>query len=456
MTHSRLPTVRRVSQILFFAAFLFLLFRSEFSGSFRGAGGEVRLPWPVSIFLEADPLAALTTAISTGTLYRGLLWSLVILVPTFFLGRFFCGWICPLGTLNHFFGSFKSEKKRGKALLESNRYKPWQAIEVLRPRGRPAVGLVRVAARRPGRSDPAHGPLAGAFVSCPPPTTRLARLIDRLYSSDHHARALRGRGAAVRPAGHAGQLQAAALPPGRVHRPDLHVRAGAEPAGDALLVPRRVPARRPARRRLALVARSPEKGPGRMRRLPPLPAALPGRRRPDSGAGMAQGGMPPVLQLRRRLPHSRRRASPSARRRRDKSVRETPEAAAPKADHRRGRRRRPGPAPADDHGPEGRSGFAPHSSAGRARRDALPRALHPLRRVHEGVPEQRPAPDLHGSRPRGAMDAGARAARRLLRAELRPVRPGVPHRSDLGNHRGAETGSSDRRLACRRGRPACR
>lgn len=129
MKRPHLSTVRRVSQIAFLAAFLFLLFRSEFTGSFRGASGEVRLPWPVSIFLEADPLAAVTTAISTHTLYRGLLWSLVILVPTFLLGRFFCGWVCPLGTLHHFFGSFKSEKKRGKSLLDSNRYKPWQAVK---------------------------------------------------------------------------------------------------------------------------------------------------------------------------------------------------------------------------------------------------------------------------------------------------------------------------------------
>jgi polyferredoxin len=129
MKASTLTRVRRASQVVFFAAFVFLLVRSEFTGSFRGASGQVRLPWPVSIFLEADPLAALTTAISTHTLYKGLLSSLVVLVPTFFLGRFFCGWICPMGTLHHFFGSFKSEKKRGKALLESNRYKPWQAVK---------------------------------------------------------------------------------------------------------------------------------------------------------------------------------------------------------------------------------------------------------------------------------------------------------------------------------------
>lgn len=129
LTQTTLARVRRVSQAVFLAAFFVLLFKSEFTGSFRGASGQVRLPWPVSIFLEADPLAGITTAIATHTLYRGLWWSLVILVPTFFLGRFFCGWMCPLGTLNHFFGSLRSEKKRGKALLDSNRYKPWQAIK---------------------------------------------------------------------------------------------------------------------------------------------------------------------------------------------------------------------------------------------------------------------------------------------------------------------------------------
>ncbi len=101
-------------------------------------------------------------------------------------------------------------------------------------------------------------------------------------------------------------------------------------------------------------------------------------------------------------------------------------AAAAQAAHRRRGRRRARPAAALDDGPGGRGRLAAHSPAGRTRRAALPRAVHPLRRVHEGVPEQRPAPDVHGGRPRGAVDAGARAARRLLRAELRPVRPVCP------------------------------
>jgi polyferredoxin len=129
VSRSAWSTARRISQVVCLAAFVFLLLRSEFTGSFRGLSGLVRLPWPVSAFLEADPLAAVSTALSTHTLYRSMWWSLIILVPTFFLGRFFCGWMCPLGTLHHFFSSLRSEKKRGKALLESNRYKRWQAAK---------------------------------------------------------------------------------------------------------------------------------------------------------------------------------------------------------------------------------------------------------------------------------------------------------------------------------------
>jgi hypothetical protein len=44
-------------------------------------------------------------------------------------GAFFCGWICPLGSIHHFFSNPKSEHKRGKQLLESNRYKRWQTTE---------------------------------------------------------------------------------------------------------------------------------------------------------------------------------------------------------------------------------------------------------------------------------------------------------------------------------------
>jgi len=122
----RLATLRRVSQIFFLALFFFLLLRTQFRGTVGSAGGDVRMQWPVGFFFKLDPLVALSNALATHALYRGLLWSLLILLPVMFLGRFFCGWICPMGTLHHLIGSVKSEAKRGKQGIDANRYKPWQ------------------------------------------------------------------------------------------------------------------------------------------------------------------------------------------------------------------------------------------------------------------------------------------------------------------------------------------
>lgn len=129
MRYATLKRLRRLSQIIFLLFFLLLLLRTEFRGSLRAAADDIRLPYPVRIFFELDPLVAVTNALSTHALYRGLLWSLLIIIPTLFLGRFFCGWVCPMGTINHFFGSLKSERKRGKQLIESNRYKRWQTTK---------------------------------------------------------------------------------------------------------------------------------------------------------------------------------------------------------------------------------------------------------------------------------------------------------------------------------------
>ncbi|MFZ0416749.1 MAG: 4Fe-4S binding protein [Candidatus Sulfotelmatobacter sp.] len=124
------PTrLRWLSQITFFSLFLFLLLRTEFRGSLHAGGSEIRLPYPVQLFFQFDPLVALSNALSSRVLYHGLLWSLVVLIPTMLLGRFFCGWICPLGSIHHFFSSLRSERKRGKQLIESNRYKRWQTTK---------------------------------------------------------------------------------------------------------------------------------------------------------------------------------------------------------------------------------------------------------------------------------------------------------------------------------------
>jgi polyferredoxin len=121
--------LRTLSQGCFLLLFVFLILRTDFRASPSASPDDLRLNSPVSLFFQLDPLIAVSNALASRAVYRGLLWSLLILLPTFFLGRFFCGWVCPLGTLNHFFGSLRSESKRGKQLIESNRYKPWQATK---------------------------------------------------------------------------------------------------------------------------------------------------------------------------------------------------------------------------------------------------------------------------------------------------------------------------------------
>jgi polyferredoxin len=125
----KLTTLRRTSQIVFFLLFLLLVLKTEFRGSLRAADVDARIPYPVRIFFQLDPLIALENALTSRALYHGLLWFLVILIPTLFLGRFVCGWICPLGSVHHFFGSLQSERKRGKRLIDSNRYKRWQTTK---------------------------------------------------------------------------------------------------------------------------------------------------------------------------------------------------------------------------------------------------------------------------------------------------------------------------------------
>src|SRR5581483_5461521 len=89
VTHSKLPAFRRASQIFFLLLFLALLVLTSLRPS--SGSSDIHMRAPVRLFFEWDPLVAITNALAGHALYRGLLWSLLILVPTLFLGRFFCG-----------------------------------------------------------------------------------------------------------------------------------------------------------------------------------------------------------------------------------------------------------------------------------------------------------------------------------------------------------------------------
>ena len=120
----RITTTRIFVQTVVFLLFLSFVLLNTFANLDQFPGLR---RW-VSKILEVDPLISLSTAITTHTVYKGLLWSLVILIPTFFLGRFFCGWICPYGALHHFvhwaFGGYKKKQRN-----EANQYRPLYAFK---------------------------------------------------------------------------------------------------------------------------------------------------------------------------------------------------------------------------------------------------------------------------------------------------------------------------------------
>ncbi len=78
MGPGKLAKYRRLSQVGFFILFMLLLLRTEFCGSVRGTANDIRLPYPVRLFFELDPLVGLSNALASHALYRGLLWSLLI------------------------------------------------------------------------------------------------------------------------------------------------------------------------------------------------------------------------------------------------------------------------------------------------------------------------------------------------------------------------------------------
>jgi polyferredoxin len=122
---------RRASQVAFLGLFFYFLFQTAFRGTFSAdAGAPVRLPLPVEGFLLVDPFVTAMTFLGTHTVYRGLAWSGLVLLLTVVFGRVFCGWVCPFGTLHHFFGwIFPSRYGKGTRRIEANRTQSWQALK---------------------------------------------------------------------------------------------------------------------------------------------------------------------------------------------------------------------------------------------------------------------------------------------------------------------------------------
>jgi polyferredoxin len=181
----KIRNLRRASQVFFLMLFIILLYLTEFSFTSGGdpAGSQTPSGW-LNLYYNLDPLSGLATGVASWTLYAALLLGLIIIAGTAFFGRFFCGWVCPLGTLNQAMSSFKSERKsrKGKSLMESNKYHRYQGWKYYILFG--LIALAIVGSVQTGLFDPIT--IAGrsfGLVIIPAVNTAIDGLADSLSKS---------------------------------------------------------------------------------------------------------------------------------------------------------------------------------------------------------------------------------------------------------------------------------
>ncbi|MCX8021656.1 MAG: 4Fe-4S binding protein [Syntrophorhabdaceae bacterium] len=82
----------KVSQFFFLVVFFILFIMTEYRG-------KDDIFFAINGFFRANPLVATTYILSMKSITPLILPGLLLIVFAFLLGRFFCGWICPLGTI---------------------------------------------------------------------------------------------------------------------------------------------------------------------------------------------------------------------------------------------------------------------------------------------------------------------------------------------------------------------
>lgn len=111
---------RRGSQAAFLLFYLYLFGETVFHAGNRGAvaGG---------FFFDIDPLVTLALWLGGHPVRAAMLWSVLTAILTVVCGRWFCGWVCPFGTVHTFFSSLR--RVRNKEKLKVDAWSPWQRVK---------------------------------------------------------------------------------------------------------------------------------------------------------------------------------------------------------------------------------------------------------------------------------------------------------------------------------------
>jgi len=109
--------LRRGVQTAFLLLFLYLFLATVYHPINRAGGG-------VKFFFQLDPLHLLLSYLASHAIAAGMLLGVATLAVTIVAGRWFCGWICPFGTLHNFLTNLRSGRQKAK--IDVGGYGPWQ------------------------------------------------------------------------------------------------------------------------------------------------------------------------------------------------------------------------------------------------------------------------------------------------------------------------------------------
>jgi MauM/NapG family ferredoxin protein len=96
----KLILIRRSSQSFFLILFIYILWSTTYP--LKGAV-------PSDAFFKINPLIIFITSISERVVLSGMLFCVLMIVSTLVFGRFFCGWVCPLGTTIDMIGAIRKK-----------------------------------------------------------------------------------------------------------------------------------------------------------------------------------------------------------------------------------------------------------------------------------------------------------------------------------------------------------
>jgi len=88
----RLRVIRICAQIFFLGLFIFLFIKTDYTGFDT-------IEYAVNVFFRINPLLALCTILAGKVLISLMIPALLTILLSLIVGRSFCGWFCPMGTL---------------------------------------------------------------------------------------------------------------------------------------------------------------------------------------------------------------------------------------------------------------------------------------------------------------------------------------------------------------------